>query len=63
VLKPLAAGGVILTGVVDREIALDPEPPPALRMTLNMVGVSYKMAENHLVLLPANSWVPMLTKK
>lgn len=24
-----------------------------------MLGVRYKMADGHLVLLPANSWVPM----
>ena len=63
VLNPLAFGGVILTGVVDREQALDPEPPPSLRMRLNMLGVRYKIADDHLVLLPANSWAPMLKKR
>jgi hypothetical protein len=56
VLKPTASGGVILTGVVDREQALDPEPPPSLRMRLNRLGVRYKMAEDHLVPLPVHSW-------
>jgi hypothetical protein len=62
VLNPMAFGGVILTGAVDRENALDPEPPPSLRMRLNMLGVRYKIADEHLVLLPANSWVPMFKK-
>jgi hypothetical protein len=56
VLNPMDLGGVILTGVVERDQALDPEPPLSLRMRLHMLGVRYKMAEDHLVLLPANSW-------
>jgi hypothetical protein len=56
VLEPRHVGGVILTGVVDRESALDPEPPPSLRMRLHMLGVRYRMADDHLVLLPANAW-------
>jgi hypothetical protein len=63
VLNPADCGGVILTGVVDREQALDPEPPLSLRMRLNMLGVHYQMAEDHLVLLPTNSWAPMLGKR
>jgi hypothetical protein len=63
VLNPMAFRGVILTGVVDRENVLDPEPPPSLRMRLNMLGVRYKIADDHLVLLPANSWVPMFKKR
>ena len=63
VLKPMAFGGVILTGIVDREEALDCHPPPSLRMRLHMLGVRYKMAEDHLLLLPTNSWVPMLKER
>jgi hypothetical protein len=63
VLKPMAFGGVILTGVVDREEALNPEPPSSLRMRLYMLGVRYKIADEHLVLLPANSWAPLLKKR
>jgi hypothetical protein len=55
VLKPMTCGGVILTGVVDRETALDPAPSPSLRMRLKMLGVRYQMADDHLVLIPANS--------
>jgi hypothetical protein len=51
-------GDVILAGLVDRERALDPEQPLSLRMRLSMLGVSYQMADDHLVLLPTNSWVP-----
>ena len=63
VLKPKGFGEVILTGVVDRERALDPEQPLSLRMRLSMLGVRYKMADDHLVLLPANSWVPMFKER
>jgi hypothetical protein len=63
VLRPMAFGGVILSGVVDRQEALDRHPLPSLRMRLHTLGVRYKMAEDHLVLLPANSWAPMLEKK
>jgi hypothetical protein len=62
VLKPDGFGEVILAGVVDRERAFDPEPPLSLRMRLRMLGVTYQMADDHLVLLPANSWVPMFEK-
>jgi hypothetical protein len=62
VLNQKAFGGVILMGVVDRETALALDPPPSLRMRLNMLGVRYKMAEDHLLLLSANSWAPMLKK-
>jgi hypothetical protein len=62
VLNPMPVGGVILTGVVDRESVLDPEPPPSLRMRLKMLGVCYKMADDHLMLLPANAWGPVLEK-
>ena len=62
VLKPDGFGDVILAGVVDRERALDPEQPVSLRMRLSMLGVSYKMADDHLLILPANSWVPMLQR-
>ena len=62
VLKPEGFGDVILMGVVDRESALDPNQPVSLRMRLSMLGVRYKMADDHLVLLPANPWVPMLKK-
>ena len=63
VLNRMDFDGVILMGVVDREEALNPEPPPSLRMRLNMLGVHYQMAEDHLVLLPVNSWAPMLGKR
>lgn len=63
VLNPTDFDGVILAGVVDREGALNPEPPPSLRMRLNMLGVHYQMAEDHLVLLPVNSWAPMPGKR
>jgi hypothetical protein len=56
VLNLMPAGGIILAGVVDRESALDPEPPPSLRMRLKMLGVHFKMADDHLMLLPANAW-------
>jgi hypothetical protein len=59
VLKPDGFGDVILAGVVDRERVLDPEQPVSLRMRLSMLGVSYKMADNHLLILPVNSWVPI----
>jgi hypothetical protein len=59
----MAFGGVILTGVVDRETALARGPTRSLRMRPNMLGVRYKMAEDHLVLLPVNLWAPMLEKK
>jgi hypothetical protein len=55
VLKPMSSGGVILTGVVDRETALNPKPSPSLRMRLKMLGVRYQMADDHLVLIPASS--------
>jgi hypothetical protein len=63
VLKPDGFGDVILVGVVDRERVLDPEQPLSLRMRLRMLGVTYQMADDHLVLLPANSWVPMLKNR
>jgi hypothetical protein len=63
VLQPEGGGDVILAGVVDRERALDPEQPLSLRMRLSMLGVIYKMADDHLVILPAHSWVPMLKKR
>jgi hypothetical protein len=63
VLKPNGFGEVILTGVVDRERALDLEQPLSLRMRLSMLGVRYKMTDDHLVLLPANSWVPMFKER
>ena len=59
VLKPDGCGNVILTGAVDRERALDPERPLSLRMRLRNLGVTYQMTDDRLVLLPANSWVPM----
>ena len=55
---PTAANTVILAGLVDRERALDPEQSLSLRMRLSLLGVSYQMADDHLVLLPANSWGP-----
>ena len=58
VVKPNGFGDVILAGLVDRERALDPEQPLSLRMRLRLLGVSYQMADDHLVLLPANSWGP-----
>jgi hypothetical protein len=58
VVKPNGFGDVILAGLVDRERALDPEQPLSLRMRLSLLGVSYQMADDHLVLLPANSWGP-----
>lgn len=63
VLNPADFDGVILTGVVDREEALSPEPAPSPRMRLNMLGVHYRMAEDHLVLLPVKSWAPILGKR
>jgi hypothetical protein len=60
VLKPDGFGDVILGGVVDRARVLDPEQPLSLRMRLRMLGVTYQMADDHLVLLPANSWVSPL---
>ncbi len=63
VLNPADFDGVILTGVVDREEALSPEPAPSPRMRLNMLGVHYQMAEDHLVLLPVKSWAPSLGKR
>ena len=60
VLKPDGFGDVILAGIVDRERALEPEQPISLRMRLRMLGVTYQMADDHLMLLPADSWVPML---
>lgn len=62
VFKPKAVGRVILMGVVDCETALALDPPRSLRMRLNMLGVRYKMAEDQLLLLPVNSWAPMLKK-
>jgi hypothetical protein len=62
VLKPDGFGEVILAGVVDRERAFDPEQPLSLRMRLRMLGVNYQMADDHLVLLPATSWLPMFKK-
>ena len=62
VLKPNGFDDVILAGMVDRERALDSEQPLSLRMKLIMLGVRYKMADDHLVLLPVNPWVPMLKK-
>jgi hypothetical protein len=63
VLNPMASGGVILSGVVDRETALDSEPPPSLRWRLIMLGVSFRMVADHLVLLPANTWGPLLENR
>ncbi len=63
VLKPNGFDDVILTGMVDRERALDSEQPLSLRMRLIMLGVRYKMADDHLVLLPVNSWAAMLRKR
>jgi hypothetical protein len=58
VLKPDGLGDVILTGAVDRERVLASERPLSLRMRLLNLGVTYQMADDHLVLLPANSLVP-----
>jgi hypothetical protein len=63
VLKPDGFGEVILGGVVDRASVLDPEQPLSLRMRLRMLGVTYQMADDHLVLLPANSWAPTFRKR
>jgi K+-transporting ATPase c subunit len=62
VLKPDGLGAVILTGAVDRERVLASERPFSLRMRLLNLGVTYQMADDHLVLLPATSLVsgPML---
>jgi hypothetical protein len=60
VLNPMASGGVILTGVVDRETALGSEPPPSLRWRLIMLGISFRLVANHLVLLPGKTWGPMV---
>jgi hypothetical protein len=60
VLKPDGFGDVILAGVVDRERVLAPERPLSLRMRLRNLGVNYRMAGDHLVVLPADtSAVPM----
>lgn len=63
VLKPDGFGDVILAGIVDRERALDPEQPLSLHMRLRMLGVTYQMADDHLMLLPADSWVPMFRNR
>jgi hypothetical protein len=63
VLKPDGFGDVILTGAVDREKVLASERPLSLRMRLLNLGVTYQMADNHLVLLPANSWVAVFEKR
>jgi hypothetical protein len=63
VLKPKSLGGVILTGVVDRQTALDPQPPPSIRMRLYSLGVRFKMADDRLMLLPTDSWASMLKKR
>ena len=60
VVKPMAFGGVILTGVVHRETALAPEPPPSLKQRLITLGVRYKMGGDHLMILPDNLWGPIL---
>jgi len=60
VVKPMSFGGVIFAGIVDRGSALAPQPPPSLRQRLISLGVRYKMGGDHLVLLPVNSWGPML---
>ena len=60
VVKPMSFGGVIFTGIVDRGRALATQPPPSLRQRLITLGVRFKMGGDHLVLLPANSWGPML---
>jgi hypothetical protein len=60
VLKPDGFGDIILGGVVDRARVLDPEQPLSLRMRLLLLGVTYKLADDHLVRLPANSWVSPL---
>jgi hypothetical protein len=59
VLRPLSFGGVILTGVVHRARALDPNASPSPGMRLIMMGVSFKMDKGHLALLPVSSWGPM----
>jgi hypothetical protein len=60
VVKPMSFGGVIFAGVVDRESALAPQPPPSLKQRLITLGVRFKMGDDRLALLPANSWGPML---
>jgi hypothetical protein len=60
VVKPMSFGGVIFTGIVDRGRALAPKAPPSLKQRLIALGVHYKMGGDHLVILPANSWGPML---
>ena len=59
VLKPDGFDDIILTGLVDREGVLDSERPLSLRMRLRNLGVTYQMADDHLLLLPAHSSVPM----
>jgi hypothetical protein len=59
VVKPDGFGEVILTGAVDRERVLASERPLSLRMRLLNLGVIYRMADNHLVLLPATSLAPL----
>jgi hypothetical protein len=60
VLQPDGFGDIILGGVVDRARVLDPEQPLSLRMRLLLLGVTYQLADDHLVRLPANSWVSPL---
>jgi hypothetical protein len=59
VLRPMSFGGVIFTGVVERTRALAPMPSPSLRMRLTVMGVSFKTANDRLLLLPVNLWGPM----
>jgi len=60
VVKPMAFGGVIFAGVVERGSALAPRPAPSLRQRLITLGVRYKMGGGHLALLPVCSWGPTL---
>jgi hypothetical protein len=51
VLKPDGGADVILTGIVERERALDPDQALSLRMRLRNLGVTYQMANDHLACL------------
>jgi hypothetical protein len=59
VLKPDGFGDVILAGVVDRERVLAPERSLSLRMRLRNLGVTYQMADDHLVtnVVKATKWL------
>jgi hypothetical protein len=49
VLKPDGFSDAILAGVVDRERVLAPEGSLSLRMRLRNLGVTYQVADDHLV--------------